>query len=531
MVTRIKMQWKIMLFSTTIVLFSLIMAGFVHIGSLIRLTEDDLRQRLLTTARTLAEIPAVAQGLENPQEAALINGIAKKFRIVNDVTYVVVLDMNRIRLSDPLEQRIGTRYAERDIEAAFAENSYTEKVRGELGTAIRAYVPIMNKDHVQVGVVMVGHLLPSIWELIFHQKENLGVTFSFSLLFGILGSYQLAKHIKRQMFNLEPQEIARILEERTATFHAMHEGVIAIDNQERITIFNDKAKQIFRVTGQVIGKPIRDVIPDTRLPEVLELQKSILNQELRLGNTLVWSNRFLIKVNQKTVGAIAIFQDRTEVARMAEELTGVKEFVDALRVQNHEYMNKLHTIAGLLQLNQKEKALTYLLEVSEEQEDLATFFTNRIADKNISGLLLGKISRGKELGIDVEIDRNSNLAELPALMDHHHFVLILGNLIENAFDAFQGIERKEKHIFVSIEQNDELLSILVEDNGCGMTEETARRMLEKGYSTKQKENRGVGLHLVNQMVIKHNGELSCETELDKGTSFLITFPMKGGAQT
>lgn len=519
-----------MLLSTTVVLFSLMMAGFVHIGSLINLTEEDLRQRLLTTARTLAEIPAVAQGLESPGDAALINPVVKKFRVVNNVTYIVVLDMNRIRLSDPLEQRIGTAYEGREIESAFAENSYTEKVRGELGTAIRAYVPVMNKEHIQVGVVMVGHLLPSVWELVMNQKKNLSVTFSLSLLFGIFGSYQLAKHIKRQMFNLEPQEIARILEERTATFHAMHEGVIAIDNHERITIFNDKAKQVFQVSGDVLGKPIRDVIPDTRLPEILELQQSISNQELRFGNTLIWSNRFLIKANNQTVGALAIFQDRTEVARMAEELTGVKEFVDALRVQNHEYMNKLHTIAGLLQLDQKEKALEYLFEVSEEQEELATFFTNRIADKSLSGLLLSKIRRGKELGINVELDRNSNLDRFPQLMDHHHFVLILGNLIENAFDAFNGFERKEKHIYISMEQDEEICSILVEDNGSGMSEETYQRMLEKGYSTKQSDHSGVGLHLVNQMVQKHNGEMKCETEPGQGTSFLITFPMKGGTQ-
>lgn len=39
---------------------------------------------------------------------------------------------------------------------------------------------------------------------------------------------------------------------------------------------------------------------------------------------------------------------------MAEELTGVKNFVEALRVQNHEHMNKLHTIAGLIQLGKSE---------------------------------------------------------------------------------------------------------------------------------------------------------------------------------
>lgn len=519
-----------MLLSVGIVLFSLLIGGIIILGSLIRLTEQELGQRLITTARTVAEIPLIHKQILEPEGWKAIAPTARKIRIVNNVTYIVVMDMNGVRFSDPLEERIGTVFRGRGAEAAFAEHTYVQKVRGEMGTALRAYVPIMNQDHQQVGVVMVGHVLPSLYEIAMSQRESMMITFFLSLLFGIWGSYQLAKHMKKQMFNLEPQEIARILEERTATFHAMHEGVIAIDNQERITIFNEKAKQVFGISGDVLGKPIRQVIPDTRLPEVLERQMSFYNHELHVKNALIWSNRVLIKVNDKVVGALAIFQDRTEVASMAEELTGVKAFVDALRVQTHEHMNKLHTIAGLLQLDQKEKALRYLFEVSEQQEELSSFLQSKITDHSISGLLLSKVSRGKELGIQVEIDRRSSLERFPPYMDHHNFVLILGNLIENAFDAVQQSEREEKEIYISIEQDDEICSILVEDNGIGMSEETQQRMLEQGFSTKQQEHRGLGLYLVNQLVKKGKGELKCESQPGGGTSFLITFPMKEGEE-
>jgi two-component system sensor histidine kinase DctS len=514
-----------MLLSVGIVMFSLLIGGIIILGSSIRMTEAELGQRLKTTARTVAEIPLIQKSIQEPDGWRVINQTAHRIRIVNDVTYIVVMNMNRVRYSDPLEERIGTVFRDKDAEAAFAEHTYVQKVKGEMGTALRAYVPIMNEEHQQVGVVMVGHLLPSIPEILASQRKNITVTFFLSLLFGIWGSYQLAKHMKKQMLNLEPEEIARILVERTATFHAMHEGVIAIDNQERITIFNDKAKQIFGIEGDVLGKPIRQVIPDTRLPEVLELGQNIYNTELHVGNALIWSNRFLIRVDEKVVGALAIFQDRTEVARMAEELTGVKAFVDALRVQNHEYMNKLHTIAGLLQLNQKEKALQYLFEITEQQEELSSFLSTRFADQSISGLLLAKVARGKELGIQVVIDRRSNLERFPPYMDHHNFVLILGNLIENAFDALEQVQREKKEVYISIEQDEEICSILVEDNGIGMSEETQKRMLERGFSTKQQEHRGIGLHLVHQLVIKGKGEITCHSQLGSGTSILITFPM------
>ncbi len=56
------------------------------------------------------------------------------------------------------------------------------------------------------------------------------------------------------MFELEPHEIARLFVERTETFNAMHEGVIAIDKEENITIFNHKAKIMMDVPDEVIGK-------------------------------------------------------------------------------------------------------------------------------------------------------------------------------------------------------------------------------------------------------------------------------------
>jgi two-component system sensor histidine kinase DctS len=343
-----------------------------------------------------------------------------------------------------------------------------------------------------------------------------------------MGSALLARHIKRQMYNLEPQDIARMYRERSAAFQAMHEGVIAIDRNETITIFNERAKQIFGVEQEAVGRPIREILPDTRLPEIMQLEQPVFNQELRVGNALIWSNRIPIREQGETVGAIAIFQDRTDVARMAEELTGVREFVDALRVQNHEHSNKLHTIAGLLQLDKKDQALQYVYDISEQQEEITRFLQENIEDDGVAGLLLGKISRGKELGIHVRIDPHSQLRQFPPMLDRHDFVLLLGNLIENAMDALAEIKHEQKEIDISMEQNEDLLSVLVEDNGCGMTEEAKAHMLDRGFSTKGSENRGVGLYLVQGIVQKGSGKLRCDSEPGRGTSIEITFPMRGG---
>lgn len=214
---------------------------------------------------------------------------------------------------------------------------------------------------------------------------------------------------------------------------------------------------------------------------------------------------------------------------MAEELTGVRAFVDALRVQNHEYMNKLHTIGGLIQLGNKEKALEYLFEVTEQRDELTRFLSRRFNNDSLTGLLLGKISRGRELGIDVVIDRQSRLEQFPALLDHHDFVILIGNLIENAFDALQAVQR-DKRIFVSIEQDEEVVSILVEDNGCGMDEPTKQRVFDRGFTTKGGPGRGIGLHLIAGILDKGGGTARIDSMPGEGTSFMLTFPMQAPAE-
>ncbi len=520
----LRMSWKITILSFGIVLFAICIGGIILIGRVVHLQEQELGQRLLVTARTVAQLPSIVTGLTDPSHREEINPITERIRIINNVDYIVVMDMNGIRWSHPMTSRIGEASQGADEHPAFAEHTYISKAKGEQGNALRAFVPVMNEQHEQVGVVLAGQLVPGLTGAILDMRGQIYITLLLSLLFGIWGSWMLSRHIKEQMFRLEPEEIAQLLVERTATFNAMHEGVIAIDSREMVTVFNDKAKNMLHIEGEVLGRPIREVLPETRLPEILKLNHAVFNQELHVGPAHILSNRVPIKVGNQTVGAVAIFQDRTEVTRIAEELTGVKAFVDALRVQNHEYMNKLHTIGGLIQLDHKQKALDYLFQTMEAQSELSSFVSSKITNENAAGLLLGKISRGRELGINVRLDRASRLEQFPAYLDQHDIVVILGNLIENAFDA---LEHKEgnKEVFISIEQDDEVLSVLVEDNGSGMDEATKQHMFERGFSTKASESRGIGLYLIQKIVHKCGAHLEVESELGAGTSFLLSFPM------
>ena len=526
---KLSMKGKIMSLTFFILIFSFSIGGTFLLGFVMNEQKEKLSDQALLVAKTVSQLPEVKTYITNNDfdlATRHINPVVEEIRDINGAQYIVVLDMERRKYSHPNTQEIGGISQSGDLNAAFSEHYYTSIAHGDKGDMVRAFVPIMGENGKQIGVVVAGYNVLTITELLQSIQNEMMITIFLSLLFSAWGANTLGRHMKKQMFGLEPHEIAKMYVERTETFNAMHEGIIAIDKELTITIFNEKAREILGVKEQpltLIGKKIFDVLPDTRLPEILELDQPIYNRELYINAHSIMSNRIPIQVNGETVGAVAMFKDRTEVKKLAEELTGVKAFVQALRVQTHEHKNKLHTIAGLLQLGHYEQALRYLTQVKEEHDEVTNFLNERIKNENISGLLLSKISYAKEQGIRLEIDRESRLTTFPTNLDHHDFVILFGNLIENAFDALRDLPIEDKVVHVSVDEDDDVLAILVSDNGIGMSEEVRARIFENGYSTKEKKNRGIGLYLIKEIVNKGQGDIEVVSDPNKGTSFLLTF--------
>lgn len=522
---------KILLVTFLIIALSFLLGGIFLLGNLLSEQEKDFGQRAMLVARTVSNVPELSVHLENDniKEAAKnINKIVDGIRVIHKAEYIVVMNMERIKLSHPVSKELGKRSESQDLNAAFSEHYYVSKARGESGVMIRAFVPIINDKREQVGIVVVGYSLPDFLEMLQSYEREIMITIVISLIFSIFGAYTLGRHIKKQMFGLEPHEIAKMYVERTETFNAMHEGIIAVDKEMNITIFNEKAADILGVTREIedcIGQKIYDVLPDTRLPEIVETATPVYDQELYINHHSILSNRVPIIVNGELVGAVAMFKDLTAVKKLAEEVTGVKAFVQALRVQTHEHKNKIHTIAGLLQLGHTKQALEYVTVTTENEASLTKFLNERFHNENISGLLLSKVSYGKELGIEVEIDRKSHFKRFPPLLDHHDFVVLFGNLIENAFEALNVLSKEDKYVAISVDEHDGVLAIAVSDNGIGMSKEVQDRMFENGFSSKASENRGIGLHLVYEIVRKGNGDIEVVSEFMKGTSFLILFEL------
>ncbi len=150
------------------------------------------------------------------------------------------------------------------------------------------------------------------------------------MLIGIIGATLISLHVKRSILGLEPEEIGRLFQERESVFQSIHEAMIAVDRRGIVTMCNNQAGKLLQVeSDKVVGKYIEDVIPHTQLAEVLETGERQFNKELWVNEERFIVNRVPIYYENRLMGAVSTFRNRTEVEKLAEELSNVKQYSEA----------------------------------------------------------------------------------------------------------------------------------------------------------------------------------------------------------
>ncbi|MDR4948513.1 sigma-54-dependent Fis family transcriptional regulator [Neobacillus cucumis] len=121
-------------------------------------------------------------------------------------------------------------------------------------------------------------------------------------------------------------------------FNATNDGMVVIDRQGKVILFNKRAEEIMGVSKeQAIGKEVLEVIPTSRLLLILKTRRIESNQEMVLknGRKIITTRIPIIEENGTLMGAFAVFKDITEVVNLAEEITDLKEIQTMLQAIIH----------------------------------------------------------------------------------------------------------------------------------------------------------------------------------------------------
>lgn len=320
------------------------------------------------------------------------------------------------------------------------------------------------------------------------------------------------------------RETTVLLEQNRALLHSMREGVIAINNAGYITLVNHEALRSINMASDPVGRHIKEVIPNSRLPVVVKRGQAEYDQEQVLGGKAVITNRVPVIANGKVTGAIATFRDKEDVKQLAEELIGVKSLLESMRAQSHEFINKLHAISGLIQMGQYDKVVELITQIYQAKQELISHIVERVHDKATAGLLLGKVSQAQEKGVVLKISQRSKLTKLPPHFSSTSMVTVLGNLITNAIEAVSGLEADRRYTEVRIGAGRKHLIMEVDDRGCGIPRDHLRQIFKRGFSTKQ-GGRGIGLALVREEVEASGGRISVRSVVGQGSRFTVKIPL------
>ncbi len=517
------LQYQIMGLTIALVVSILIIFGGAaayYMGSEV---QNEAGVRGLSIGRMVAQTPEVQDALEfSDHPSDVIQPIAERWRKASGASFIIVGDMNEMRVSHPIPSAIGSPMTDLDRSSVLKGNELiVPEGQGRLAPSLRAYVPIFSQDgNRQVGLVSIGIYRSEIRKWV---AQSIGPILGILILgigISVLGANWLARRVKKSIFNLEPREIAGILQERMAILKAIPEGIIAVDRQGIITLLNDEGARILGVNvADSVGGKVGELLDSSpRLVEVLENCEEFHDQEKRIGDSIVLATSVPIVVGEEVIGTVLSFRDRTEFIRLAEEWTGIHRFFELLRAQAHEFKNKLHTISGLIQLGQSDEAVEFIVESYDKHLSLLQALQHRIKDPVMCALLLGKESRALELGIDYSVSARSFLEYLPKGISSGDMVIILGNLIENALEAVSGLEIRK--VEVEVREDEGFVEIRIKNSGQPISDTIGRQMYERGISTKG-EHRGIGLSLVREKIEMAGGKISYENLPTGGVEFVV----------
>lgn len=530
--SRISFRHRMLIIMTVtglVQLLILALAGFAYVK---HAQEEEMGLKAQGVASFLAGSDVVVELIENGVEAES----QARFRRLTELigaAFIVIGDEDGIRLVHPVDDRIGKPMKGGDNNRALVDGeSYISFAEGSLGYSVRGKAAVFDDNGEIIGVVSVGYLLDRLQDRV--EPFLLFLTLMAFVVVGVnalVASYA-SRRFQKAILGFEPEEIGRLYVELDVTMSTIKEGIISIDAKGHLRSINKSACDILGIRKQdAMNRPLRKVIPESDLHTVLETGGTDHDINLTLNNQKLIANRSPIIVAGKVVGAVSSFRLRDDITELTEQLAQTKAYAEMLRSQTHEHRNKLNTISGLVQMGELEGVQKLIGQETAHYQSLIEFLRETVKDPLIAGMLLGKSERARELGLELQVEEGSRLESLPTRINPEDVVTILGNLIDNAFDATMGAIQQEQHIAqerrsveVSISDFGNEIILEVIDGGCGLpTEFDAGKLIEKGVSSKA-STRGVGLYLVNQLASRYQGQLEMSNNKESGARMTVYLP-------
>ncbi|WP_425472192.1 ATP-binding protein [Streptomyces cyaneus] len=482
--------------------------------------DDQAMRRALSIAQTTAAQPQIAEDLVSTRATAdgPVQREAERIRKATKAEYVVVMNRGGVRWSHPTPGEIG-RIVSTDPGQALAGHEVMQIDDGTLGRSARGKVPLRDGDGKIVGAVSVGIAYDSVRARLLHAIPGLLAYAGGALAVGALAAWLISRRVQRQTRDLAFSDISALLAEREAMLHGIREGVVALDRGGRIRLLNDEAQRLLGIGDEAVGRSLDEALGEGRTTDVLAGRVTGTDLLTVRGQRVLVANR----MPTDDGGAVATLRDRTELEQLGRELDSTRGLIDALRAQDHEHANRMHTLLGLLELEMYDDAVEFVGEVVGDHRATAEQVAEKIQDPLLAALLVGKATVAAERGVALHLSDRTRLPD--RLVDPRGLVTIVGNLVDNALDAVAGTPHAR--VEVELRAEGRTSTLRVRDTGPGIPEEHRELIFTEGWSTKTPpahRERGIGLSLVRRLAERQGGSATVDEAAGGGAEFTVVLP-------
>lgn len=466
----------------------------------------------LSIARTVASAPEVrtAVAAETYQQAdpaadILAEGHLQEFALAamhnSGALFVVITDGDGIRLAHPDPTRL-----DREVSTSFDAAMRGEEViaweTGTLGESARAKVPIFAPaTDDPVGEVSVGFERTSVFDDLPRSLLAIAAAAGLALVIGTAAALLLRRRWEQLTLGVQPEELVAMVQNQAAVLDGVADGVIALDDDGVIRVSNNEAARMLGAKA-LTGRYLRE----TGLPE--EVADALRRHESRdgvtVGDRVLYLESRAVDRGGQHLGSVVIVRDRTDLVALTERLDSVRAMTSALRVQRHEFANRMHVATGLLDAGRYGEAGDFLRIMRDRGPVDYPLVSGDLLDESFLLSFLGaKSLEAAERGVELRIGEETLvLGTLDAVEDT---ATMLGNLVDNAI-AVAAVGEKPRFVEVTFMDEGDTLVLMVADSGSGVAPGTDVFAAESAEQDTV-HGHGIGLKLSRELVRRRGGEL------------------------
>ncbi|MGW7444295.1 SpoIIE family protein phosphatase [Kitasatospora sp. NPDC054795] len=275
------------------------------------------RSRAMGVAQTFATSAGVAPALATGNPSAILQPKAEAASQTLGDTGIQVINAQYVRVADRYSYRVGTTLEPGIVPTLSRDHPNFAKVTTSAGgEQVVARVPVYDNGTF-VGWVAASTHISDINGVIGQRVRILFAGAAGALVVSVLGTALISRKLNRQTRGLGPAEMTRMYEHHDAVLHAVREGVVIVDGEDRVVLANDEARHLLELPPDCEGRPVAELGLEGPVAALLAGGSAASDEVVAAGERLLAVNIRTTDDVGGPPGSVATLRDTTELRALS----------------------------------------------------------------------------------------------------------------------------------------------------------------------------------------------------------------------